>query len=50
MEEEVQWGKEGQERSSGCVDLNGVLRVTVMEKVAFERRLGRGEGIGLADS
>lgn len=38
MEEEVQRGKEEQEHSSGCVDLNGALRVTVMEKVSFERR------------
>lgn len=45
MEGEAQWGKEGQQGSGGCARLSGVT----VERVAFERRLRRGERI-LADS
>lgn len=41
MEEEVQRGKEGQACSGGCVSVSGVIRGTVMERVAFEQRLGK---------
>lgn len=39
--EEVQRGKEEQQCSVGCAGLSGVT----VERVAFERRLGRGERI-----
>lgn len=41
MEKEVQQAKEGQEYNGECMDLNGVVRVTVSEKVAFKQRRGR---------
>lgn len=41
MEEEVQQAKEGQEYSGECMGLNGVVRVTVSEKVPCKQRLGR---------
>lgn len=36
MEKEVQQSKEDQECSGRCMDLSGVLRVTVVDRVAFE--------------
>lgn len=36
MEKEVQQSKEGQECSGRWMDLSGVVRVSVVDRVAFE--------------